>query len=360
MSILHTENVSLFASSYPIFIADNFSGIAEHFKQYSKIIIFTEKEIFRLHGKSLLSALGGLEDKIIVHFLKSGEKNKHLKNLKRDYNFLIRSRVDRKSVLLAFGGGVVGDYTGFVASTFLRGIDFVQIPTTLLSAVDSSVGGKVAVNSNLGKNMIGSFYQPKFVFTNLSCFATLPKKEWSSGLSEVLKHGFLEGGQFLQFLQAHSRKSISNLDFLKTIVLESVKFKRQIVEQDERETKGIRAFLNLGHTTGHAIESLTNYKKYSHGETISIGLVTCALLSQKVLGFTGFETIFKILKTYELPVALQFSPKKIWKHMQFDKKLESGKLKFVLLEDFGKPVSGVEVSEQIVLEILEQHREIKS
>jgi len=355
--ILSSERVTFGSTNYPVILSEDFSGLKNEiskFEKISKLFIMTEKKIASLYLKYIQSELKDFHPVVII--VKGTEKNKHIDNLKSIYKKLILNGADRKSFILAFGGGVVGDFTGFVAATYLRGVRYAQVPTTLLACVDSSVGGKVAVNVDYGKNMVGAFYQPQFVFAPLFTLDTLKKKEWNCGLAEVVKHSFLKGGEFLDYVRSHSRKDINALSpVVRRFIEDSVKYKTYIVSIDEKET-GLRALLNLGHTTAHAIESATNYKKYSHGEAVSIGLVTCLILSSKKLGFSGnsFTDAVRILKNYDLPMACDLKPALIVSHMKHDKKAEGNSLKFVLLKELGLAEYGITVAETEILEALSE------
>lgn len=346
---------------YPIELHEDFQGLSEKLNslpKVSKVYVLTSREIAGIYEKYITKELNSLNVPFSFIYLKPGEKNKHIDRVKKVYNQLIETDADRKAVVIAFGGGVVGDFAGFIAATYQRGVRFVQVPTTLLACVDSSVGGKVAVNVDSGKNMVGAFYQPEFVFAPLFTLSTLPEKEWSCGLAEIVKHAFLDGGDFLDKISKTKRSDFSaNSPTLRYAIEESVRVKSGIVSQDEKET-GLRAVLNLGHTTGHAIESLTQYKKYSHGEAVAVGLVTALLLSRELVGFSesNFQKAITLMKQLELPTRLGEKPDEILKHMEHDKKKEGTSLKFVLLEDFGKPKFGVSVDRKTIFEILKRQK----
>ncbi|GBF50699.1 3-dehydroquinate synthase [Leptospira ryugenii] len=343
--------------SYPVELHEDFQGLRERLTslpKVSSIIIITNRKIAGIYEKYIVKELRDSAIPFHILYTKEGEKNKHIDRVKKIYHELIKLDIDRKAVLVAFGGGVVGDFVGFIAATYQRGVRFVQVPTSLLASVDSSVGGKVAVNLDMGKNMVGAFHQPEFVFAPIFTLSTLPKKEWSCGLAEITKHAFLDAGPLLTLLEKAKRsdfqpKSSALLDSID----ESVRIKSLVVGQDERET-GLRAILNLGHTTGHAIESLTKYKKYSHGEAVSIGIMTALLLSRELLHFpeASLQRAIRVMKALELPLQIKENPEDILKHMFHDKKREGNQLKFVLLEDFGKPKFGITVGRDQILKTL--------
>jgi 3-dehydroquinate synthase len=355
--MLQSRQVTGAGFSYPVELYSDLLGLKDKLgslKNVSKFIILTNRQIAGIYEKYLRQELQSQNTPFHIIYLKSGEKNKHIDRTKKIYHELVKLDADRKAVIIAFGGGVIGDFAGFIAATYQRGIRFVQIPTTLLACVDSSVGGKVAVNLDLGKNMIGAFYQPEFVFAPLFSLSTLPEREWSCGLAEIVKHAFLDGGDFLNRLETSKREDFhSDSEILRYAIDESVRFKSSVVAMDEREG-GVRAILNLGHTTGHAIESLTKYSRYSHGEAVSMGLMTALLLSKKILGFSdsNLERAIKIMKALRLPTRVKEKAADVIQHMDHDKKKDGNVLKFVLLEDFGKPRFGVAVDRDTILETL--------
>ncbi|MCE9500310.1 MAG: 3-dehydroquinate synthase [Leptospira sp.] len=361
--LLSAERIKFGNTDYNILLHEDFRGLSEELAKFpgvSRYIVITEKKIASLFLKDLLKEISGLKIEIHIIYIPGKEKNKHIDKLKKTYHELLTAGADRKSVILALGGGVVGDYAGFVAATFLRGIRFIQIPTTLLACVDSSVGGKVAVNLDRGKNMVGAFYQPLLVYAPLFALGTLPKKEWRCGLAEVLKHSLLSGGTLFEVMKNHSFSDVTALsEITRIFISESVRYKASVVAEDEKET-GKRAVLNLGHTTAHAIESATNYEKYSHGEAVSIGLVTALFLSVEKEGLPSpvLDIAIEIMKKYTLPFRDQTRPEKIIRHMQHDKKTENRILKFVLLKKVGEPTWGNAISEMEILEALNKQAKL--
>jgi 3-dehydroquinate synthase len=304
----------------------------------TRVFIITEESLGRF---------GNLVEDVLslnvpIHQLRfpGGESGKHLDNLGSVYNELIQNGVDRKSLLIGVGGGVVGDFAGFVASSILRGIPFVLLPTTLLAMVDSSVGGKVAVNTGLGKNMVGAFYHPGLVWCNLSALDSLPDSEWSCGLAEMAKHTMLETSGKLRDLLLNSATDIRQPGVLAQRILESVSVKAYVVARDEKES-GLRASLNLGHTTAHGIESLTDYKQFSHGQAVSRGLVTCLLLSrERGMVQEQVDANLKLMEALGLPMdTAGFEAKDLWEHMKFDKKNVGGEIRFVLFGSSGLDLS---------------------
>ena len=304
----------------------------------SRVFILTESRL-KEYAEQLEASLN-LSVPLKTIYFKGGETAKHLDQLGPVYNSLIEDGVDRRSLILALGGGVVGDFAGFVAATILRGIPFVQIPTSLLAMVDSSVGGKVAVNTGRGKNMVGAFYHPRLVWCNLSTLNTLPDAEWSCGLAEMAKHAMLESSGKLRQALIDSAKEIRNLESLAPRVIESMAVKAYVVARDEKES-GLRACLNLGHTTAHGIESLTGYNRFSHGQAVSRGLVTAMLLSRN-RGYSSqiVEQNLEMMERLNLPMdTAGLEAKDLWDHMKYDKKNVDGEIRFVLMGKEGLDIS---------------------
>lgn len=291
---------------------------------------------------------GGLEDERII-YIEEGEEAKQFARLEAPLNRLIELGADRKSCLLAVGGGVVGDFTGFLAAILLRGVPFVQFPSTLLAAVDSSVGGKTGVNVNFGKNMVGAFYHPRFVYFNQSLLRTLPQREWICGLAEMVKHAFLEeSGAHLRDLESSGARLLDpDGPELQRAVRDSIAFKAKIVSLDEKES-GLRSILNFGHTTAHAIESYTHYTRFLHGEAVARGLVTALLLSRRLRGLSDadLERCLALMAELDLPCDTAGLPADdLLAHMAYDKKVEGGRARFVLLSAPGKYEFGCAVSD---------------
>lgn len=353
--------IRAFSKEYKVLLRPDFRGLGEEIRGLSgisSIFILTERKLSGLFSKFYEPELSGLGVPVHEIYIKGGEKNKHILKTAEVYNSLIRLGADRKSLILALGGGVVGDFAGFIASTFQRGIRFAQVPTTLLACVDSSVGGKVAVNADLGKNMIGSFYQPEFVYAPIVSLSTLPKKEWRCGMAEIVKHGLLAGAEYLETVKAHDEKVYDHTSSVLIELIEgSIRFKANVVSQDERET-GLRKVLNLGHTTAHAIESLTNYRKYSHGEAVAIGLFTAILLSveKKGLDPSWPEELKKILQAYDLPYKDKSKSGQVAKHTLHDKKNVGNSVRFVLLEAPGNPVWDIPVELEEIAQVFRKQK----
>ena len=303
---MKTLNVELGARSYPIFIGPNLINDADRLLPYIKgstALIVTNSTIAPLYLEQVTQHLSGIKHDVIV--LPDGEEFKNLDTLNTIYNKLLENRFDRNTTLIALGGGVIGDITGYAAASYQRGVNFIQIPTTLLAQVDSSVGGKTAVNHALGKNMIGAFHQPQCVIIDTNVLSSLPTRELSAGIAEVIKYGILGDRTFFEWLE-------SNISLLKTLDSDTVSYaieiscqnKADIVAKDEKES-GQRALLNLGHTFGHAIETHMGYGKWLHGEAVGAGMVMAATLSEKCGWISQEDTqrITQLIAKGGLPIA---------------------------------------------------------
>jgi len=303
--------------------------------------------------ESLLKA--GFEPVLIT--VPAGEKSKRISVVEKCYDQLAAHRLERKSFIVALGGGVVGDLAGFIAATYLRGIPFVQIPTTLLAQVDSSVGGKTGVNLGAGKNLVGAFYQPRLVLCDLETLKTLPEREFRAGLSEVIKYGIIfDAKLFVQLERDLSKILKRETKTLSEIIARYCEIKAEVVSQDETET-GLRAILNFGHTVGHAIENSFGYGKYLHGEAISIGQIIESKLSFVMAGLPGRDAgrIRDLIKRTGLPYFIKLTitqRQKMFEAMKLDKKVSGGEIKFVLAEKIGKVRFDQKVPADLIEEVL--------
>lgn len=303
--------------------------------------------------ESLLKA--GFEPILIT--VSAGETAKSLRSVESCFDQLATHRLERKSFIIALGGGVVGDLAGFVAATYLRGIDFIQVPTTLLAQVDSSVGGKTGVNLKAGKNLVGAFYQPKLVLCDLDTLKTLPEREFRAGLGEVIKYGIIYDAKLFAQIERNLPKILKRDErVLAAIIARCCEIKAEVVSQDEAES-GLRAILNFGHTIGHAIENSIGYGKFLHGEAIAIGQVAAAELSNKILGLPqcDVERIEKLFARAGLPTRIKLNVsqrQKLFAAMKLDKKVSGGEVKFVLAKQIGNVVWGQKVPQQLIEEIL--------
>jgi len=323
----------------------------------SRCAIISDTNVRPRFGDTAQRALAQAGFQPVVITVPAGERAKNLKTVEACYNKLAAQRLERKSFIVALGGGVVGDLAGFVAGSYLRGIPFIQVPTTLLAQVDSSVGGKVGVNLKAGKNLVGAFYQPLLVVCDLATLSTLPMREYRAGLAEVIKYGIISDAKLFQRLERDLPKLLAREPgTLAAIVARCCEIKAHVVEQDETET-GLRAILNFGHTTGHALEAISHYGQYLHGEAISIGQVAAARLSAKVLGLPQIdvERIRSLFERAGLPIGLKLSAAQrlqLMAAMSLDKKVSAGVIKFVLARRIGEVKFGLTVPEALLRQTL--------
>jgi 3-dehydroquinate synthase len=331
--------------SYPVIIGSHFlENAVEHLSAYvsgNQVCIVTNDVIAPLYLHVLKEQLEA-QYQVSTVVLPDGESNKNLETLNIIFETLLKNACNRDVTLIALGGGVVGDMTGFAAASFMRGVNFIQIPTTLLAQVDSSVGGKTGVNHALGKNMIGAFYQPQCVLIDVNVLKSLPQRELSAGLAEVIKYGFIADEEFLTWLEVNiSSLNAGEENALMHAIKKSCECKANVVSQDEQE-KGLRAILNLGHTFGHAIEAYYQYKKFLHGEAVAIGTHMALKLSQLMenISEADLERGKLILMAAKLPVSLseQVDCDLLIDFMKVDKKAKSGQIRLVLLEEIGKAI----------------------
>ena len=310
-------------------------------KTTRKILIISNQEIANLFGESLLENLEENNYSAKIFIINAGEKYKNLETLKEIYNAAFEYGMERGSLMIALGGGIVGDITGFASATWLRGLDYIQIPTTLLSMVDSSVGGKTGVNHPKGKNLIGAFNQPKAVFIDTDTLRTLPPREFKAGMAEIIKYGVISDKELFEYLEDENNLGdIARLEYasLVKIIRKSVEIKSSIVSQDEKE-KGIRAFLNYGHSFGHVIENLCGYGQYLHGEAISIGMRIAGEIALARGLWSKNESIRQnnLFKNYGLPIEIpRLRRSEVVRILMGDKKVQEGKMRFILPNKIGK------------------------
>ena len=319
--------------------------------------LISDRNVVARFARVAMASLKAAGFEPVLITVPAGETAKSLKTVQACYDQLAAHRLERTSFIVALGGGVVGDLAGFVAATYLRGVPFVQVPTTLLAQVDSSVGGKVGVNLKAGKNLVGAFYQPKLVLCDLDTLRSLPGREFRAGLAEVIKYGIIYDEALFECLENRLAKLLK-LDpkLLGEVVARCCEIKADVVGQDETET-GLRAILNFGHTIGHAIENSIGYGKYLHGEAISIGQVAAAELSCEVLGLCGgcAERIRDLFRRAGLPTEIRLTPAhraRLLAAMKLDKKVSGGEIRFVLAEEIGKVVWGRKVPQRLVEQVL--------
>jgi 3-dehydroquinate synthase len=340
---MKTLPLDLGERSYPIYIGSGLLDQSDLLKRHiagSRVAIVTNATVAPLYLAKVREHLGALRPVEVI--LPDGEEYKTLEVLNRIFDALLAARCDRRTTIIALGGGVIGDMAGFAAASYQRGVPFIQVPTTLLSQVDSSVGGKTGVNHPLGKNMIGAFYQPRAVIIDTDTLNTLPDRELASGLAEVIKYGLIRDPEFFIWLEANLDKLLArDPEMLAYAIHHSCHNKAEVVAADERES-GVRATLNLGHTFGHAIETGLGYGDWLHGEAIAAGMVMAADLSRRLGWLTDAETarIEKLIRRARLPVRApgSLSPARFLELMAVDKKVLDGRLRLVLLRHLGEAV----------------------
>lgn len=338
---MQTLNVELGERSYPIFIGEGLldQGLMNAYIRGRQVMIVSNETVAPLYLEQLKASLDSAW-KIDEVILPDGEQFKDLNHLNRIFDALLEKRHNRTTTLIALGGGVVGDMTGFAAAAYQRGVDFVQVPTTLLSQVDSSVGGKTGVNHPLGKNMIGAFHQPRAVVIDTRVLDTLPERELAAGLAEVIKYGLIYDAAFLDWLEQNmDGLNARDPQLLARAIYRSCEVKADVVAQDEKEA-GIRAWLNLGHTFGHAIESHQGYGNWLHGEAVGAGTMMATDLSQRLGWLTDKESdrVRRILQAAKLPVQApaDMDEQAFMELMSVDKKVMDGQLRLVLLKALGE------------------------
>ena len=343
-ALLHEVPIALGDRSYPIRIGTGLMADPATWAAVpasAQALIVTNSTVAPLYAERLEQALAARHKAVRVVALPDGEEHKNWQTLNLIFDALLEGACDRKTVLYGLGGGVVGDMAGFAAASYMRGVPFVQVPTTLLAQVDSSVGGKTAINHPLGKNMIGAFYQPRLVVCDLEALATLPEREFSAGLAEVIKYGPIADLALLDWLETHIERLMRReAAALAHVVKRSCEIKAQVVEQDEREA-GLRAILNFGHTFGHAIEAGLGYGQWLHGEAVGCGMVMALHLSQRLglIEMSFVERVTSLLVKARLPtVGPSLGPDRYLELMRVDKKAEAGEIKFVVIDRPGSAV----------------------
>ena len=356
-------NVPLAERSYAIHIGQrlldsipewlpNVLGRCEH------TVIIADERIVATLGESLEQSLSSAGYRTTLLCVPSGESSKSIAQAERLWQSLLDAKADRGSAVLALGGGVVGDLAGFVAASYARGLPLIQIPTTLLSQVDSSVGGKTAINLPMAKNMVGAFWQPSLVVIDTETLSTLPKRELVSGLAEVVKYGVIRVPELFTYLETNLQNILyMDAGAITHIVAQSCQAKADVVSQDEREVTGLRAMLNYGHTFGHALESDSSYGTYLHGEAVAIGMHLAAQCARR-MGRVDDDFVLRqrtLLENLQLPVRFKgHDPVRLWELMQHDKKVQHGSLRFILPDRMGHVELVDDVPQSLVLEVLNQ------
>lgn len=353
--------VSLGDRSYPIYIDGGLSRVPEIYRDLldsAQVMVVTDTNVEKLHLKGVVEALAGFD--VATHVMPAGEVYKTLDTMNTIITSLLERRFARTSTLIALGGGVVGDVAGFAAACYQRGIRYLQVPTTLLAQVDSSVGGKTAVNHPLGKNMIGAFHQPAGVIADVELLRTLPDREYRAGLAEIIKYGLIRDAGFYRWLESNL-PALAGRDAAALIyaVERSCFNKAEVVAADEKET-GVRATLNLGHTFGHAVETGLNYRHWLHGEAVGLGMLMAAHLSH-LLGWLGsgeLDRVRALISGAGLPVVIppQLLGADLRGLMSVDKKVSHGRLKLVLLKSIGEAIVTPDFDEGLLLETLEHFK----
>ena len=356
---MQTLEVSLGDRSYPIHIGRGLLAQADillpHLKR-KQVTIVSNTTVAPLYMQTLVDTLTQAGVQVIQIVLPDGEAYKNSETLNLIYDALLQNRCERSTTLIALGGGVIGDLTGYAAATYLRGVPFIQIPTTLLSQVDSSVGGKTGINHPLGKNMIGAFYQPKVVLADIDTLATLPAREFSAGVAEVIKYGLIRDADFFAWLETNMHL-LMNLDeqVLSYAIYRSCQNKAEVVAADEHEA-GERALLNLGHTFGHAIENAMGYGVWLHGEAVAAGTMLAADLSQRLgwINQQDMARISAIFKAAKLPlIPPKLTVENYLALMQLDKKVADGQIRLVLQQGIGKAIMTADYDKALLNQTLE-------
>lgn len=354
--------VNLPQNPYEIAIAPgSLSQLGSYLNQLNlgkKILLVSNPDIFSYYGECAINSLKNAGFEVFSHLLPEGETHKILDSIAQIYDTALENRLERSSTMVALGGGVIGDMTGFAAATWLRGINFVQVPTTLLAMVDASIGGKTGVNHPQGKNLIGAFHQPRLVLIDPQVLKTLPIREFRAGMAEVIKYGVIwDADLFTKLEQADRLDDIASLseELLQIILTRSCQAKADVVGKDEREA-GLRAILNYGHTIGHAIESLTGYSLINHGEAVAMGMVAAGKIATKLQMWTQAEEIRqnKLIEKAALSIKIptDLDSEAVIETLQTDKKVKAGKVRFILPTEIGKVTITDQVPSQLIREVL--------
>jgi len=318
-----------------------------------KVVVVTNPTVSSFHLEYLKTKLSARE--LTICTIPDGEEYKNMQTLEMILDSCFEAKLDRKSLLVAFGGGVIGDMTGFAASIYQRGVDFIQIPTTLLSQVDASVGGKTGINNKYGKNLVGTFHQPKAVYIDSTFLKTLPKREFGAGVAEIIKMAVCFNKDFFEWLEKNDLNDEKNIDIA---IQKSVQTKAWVVSQDEKE-QGLRAALNYGHTFGHVIENLTNYKTYLHGEAVGIGMCMANSLAVKlgIMSKKNEKRVKDLLQKYSIPTTFKIeNVEDFYEHFYLDKKSSNSKIKFIVPIEIGDCKITDEIKKEDVIEVLKEFK----
>lgn len=358
---MHTIKVDTASKKYDIIIDQSFEQLAAAIKStnatYSQIFIISDDQVAGIYGEQVQTCLKELTEKVHVCTFPHGESHKNYETINQFYAFLLAHQADRKALIVALGGGVTGDMAGFTAATFMRGIAFIQVPTSLLSQVDSSIGGKTGIDFDGYKNVVGAFYQPELVYINTATLQTLPTQEFNSGMGEVIKHGLIKDTDYFNWL-IQEAPNIQALDHesLTHLIRVSCEIKAKVVSEDEKES-GSRALLNFGHTAGHAVERLKDFKML-HGECVGVGMIVAAHISYQLGTFSldELQYVLRIIEVYHLPTEVQgLDIDAVYLELFFDKKTSHSQLNFALLNGIGNSyLEKAKITEDIVKKALSQ------
>ncbi len=358
-TIMKEVNVTTGSKKYKVVIGN---GVLHEYeslsllKDYDRCGIVISERVYSLHRAYIDSFARNTGNSVIIQY-PDCEKNKSYHFAESYFKWMLSEGFTRHSLIISIGGGVTGDFSGYLSALYMRGIDIIQVPTTLLAMVDSSVGGKVAVNLSSGKNIVGAFHQPSLVIADTLFLNTLPREEFKNGITEIVKHAIIGDFPSVNILNAHTIDSLAKSDDVIPLIENSVRFKAGVVSRDEREG-GVRAVLNYGHTIGHAIESLTGYESVSHGQAVAMGLLVESKIANRLglLHKNDFDTISEIIDRYELVLDTHsFDVEELMKHLQYDKKNVGNEIRFVLLHGLGKPEYDQVVDNRILRDILNDH-----
>jgi 3-dehydroquinate synthase len=353
-----TITIQLPQASYPVYVGQSLlkqTSLLDKHIAGTQVMIVTQKNIAEFYLKDLLTALKAY--RCDVTFLPQGEKFKNLQTWRKLMDNLVTKEHERSTTLIALGGGVVGDVTGFAAACYHRGVNYIQIPTTVLAQVDSAIGGKTGVNYPSGKNLIGAFHHPSCVLADLSTLKTLPRREFVAGFAEVIKYGLIRDAAFFSWLEAKLPFLLEgDPEALLQAIATSVRIKGEIVSQDSREQSGLRSLLNFGHTLGHALEALFNYRDLLHGEAVAIGMAAAAQLSMEKGWLTEQENerIKALLALTTLPLVLnkKIDREKLFSYLMRDKKVQANRMKWILMKGIGEAFMTDQVAKEEVMKIL--------
>lgn len=345
--------------AYQIFFSKDFSLLSDTLAELGlegrRFMIISDSIVGPLYIYDCLQLIKPMAKEVKSITFDAGEENKNLDTVKLVYKSLIDNRFDRKDIIIALGGGVVGDLAGYAAATYMRGIEFIQIPTTLLAMADSSIGGKTGVDFMAYKNMVGAFHQPKLVYMNLSTLNTLPERQFNAGMAEIIKHGLIRDKALYEWLSSNlDAVRLLDYEILKKMIYISTNIKKNLVESDPRE-QGERALLNFGHTIGHAVEKLMGFELL-HGECVAVGMAAAAYISSKrgYISRAELDGILDLIKSYGLPVQVGgLKPDDIYNVTLVDKKMQTDKIKFILLQDIGNAVIDTGVTREEMMEAIE-------